>query len=50
MVVSALTTSSPDNSSTIRSTPCVLGCCGPMFTVIVSLRSSGVVLVVIEDP
>src|SRR4051812_21108560 len=50
MVVSALTTSSPDSSSTRRSTPCVLGCCGPMLTVIVSDRSSGVVLVVIGVP
>src|SRR6187549_952405 len=31
---------SPSSSSTSRSTPCVLGCCGPMLTVIVSLRSS----------
>ena len=34
------TTVSPDSSSTSRSTPCVLGCCGPMLTVIVSVRSS----------
>src|SRR3954471_20870186 len=40
-VVSALTTVSPESCSTRRSTPCVLGCCGPMLTVIVSLRSSG---------
>src|SRR4029079_1944093 len=33
---------SPSSSSTSRSTPCVLGCCGPMFTVIVSVRSSGI--------
>src|SRR6478752_2601257 len=31
---------SPSSSSTSLSTPCVLGCCGPMLTVIVSLRSS----------
>src|SRR5687767_343922 len=31
---------SPSSSSTSRSTPCVLGCWGPMLTVIVSLRSS----------
>src|SRR5580765_5587192 len=37
------TTVSPSSSSTSRSTPCVLGCCGPMFTVITSLRSSGIV-------
>src|SRR4030095_9232244 len=37
-------TVSPSSSSTSRSTPCVLGCCGPMLTVIVSLRSSGIVL------
>src|SRR3954464_2918920 len=39
-VVSALTTVSPESSSTNRSTPCVLGCCGPMLTVIVSWRIS----------
>src|SRR6185503_17632265 len=50
MVVSAFTTTSPESSSTIRSTPCVLGCCGPMLTVMVSDRSSGVVLVVIAIP
>src|SRR5438105_12967366 len=38
-------TVSPSSSSTSRSTPCVLGCCGPMLTVIVSLRSSGVVVI-----
>src|ERR1700737_4414490 len=42
MVVSALTMVSPESSSTRFSTPCVLGCCGPMLTVIVSLRSSGI--------
>ena len=31
--------------STSRSTPCVLGCCGPMLTVIVSVRISGIDLV-----
>src|SRR5215203_7427938 len=31
---------SPSSSSTSRSTPCVLGCCGPMLTVMVSLRIS----------
>ena len=36
---------SPESCSTRRSTPCVLGCCGPMLTVIVSLRSSGMVAV-----
>src|SRR6185503_13327210 len=50
MVVSAPTTYSPDSSSTRRSTPCVLGCWGPMLTVIVSERSSGLVLVVIGVP
>src|SRR5215212_5834590 len=35
-------TVSPSSSSTRRSTPCVLGCCGPMLTVIVSVRSSGI--------
>src|SRR5262244_2397380 len=33
------TTFSPSSSSATRSTPCVLGCCGPMFSVIVSLRT-----------
>src|SRR4051812_46729864 len=33
---------SPSSSSTSRSTPCVLGCCGPMLTVIVSVRISGI--------
>src|SRR6476619_3750980 len=31
---------SPSSVSTRRSTPCVLGCCGPMLTVIVSVRIS----------
>src|SRR3954468_18300701 len=33
---------SPSSSSTNLSTPCVLGCCGPMLTVIVSVRSSAI--------
>src|ERR1041384_6922093 len=33
---------SPSISSTRRSTPCVLGCWGPMLTVIVSVRMSGI--------
>src|SRR3954469_1120905 len=33
---------SPSSSSTSLSTPCVLGCCGPMLTVIVSVRSSAI--------
>src|SRR5262245_23502397 len=41
MVVSALTIVSPESCTTMLSTPCVLGCCGPMLTVIVSVRSSG---------
>src|SRR5688500_4738493 len=40
MVGMADRTISPSSSSTRRSTPCVLGCCGPILTVIVSLRSS----------
>src|SRR5512140_2737986 len=40
-VGSAVTTFSPSSSRTRRNTPCVLGCCGPMLTVIVSVRSSG---------
>src|SRR5437763_933368 len=31
---------SPSVRSTSRSTPCVLGCCGPMFTSISSVRTS----------
>src|SRR5579872_1103080 len=34
-----LTTVSPSRVSTSRSTPCVEGCCGPMFRTISSLRS-----------
>src|SRR5215218_2178408 len=41
IVVSALTMVSPESWTIRFSTPCVLGCCGPMLTVIVSLRSSG---------
>src|SRR5690349_19189711 len=33
------TTFSPSSSSTTRSTPCVLGCWGPMLSVMVSLRT-----------
>src|SRR5215471_13249196 len=32
-------TVSPSSSSATRSTPCVEGCCGPMFRVMVSLRT-----------
>src|SRR5437016_5971424 len=42
MVASALTMTSPESCTTMFSTPCVLGCCGPMLTVIVSWRSSGI--------
>src|SRR5262245_62980104 len=42
MVVSAVRTVSPESCTTMFSTPCVLGCCGPMLTVITSLRSSGI--------
>src|SRR6187402_738571 len=42
MVASALRIVSPESCTTRFSTPCVLGCCGPMLTVIVSLRSSGI--------
>src|SRR6185295_11093225 len=37
-------TVSPSSSRTSRSTPCVLGCCGPMLTVMVSVRMSGIKL------
>ncbi len=40
MVGDTDTTVSPSSSSTSLSTPCVLGCCGPMLTVIVSVRTS----------
>src|SRR3954471_975028 len=41
MVGAAERTVSPSSSSTRRSTPCVLGCCGPILTVIVSVRTAG---------
>src|SRR6478672_4171594 len=41
MVVSALTMVSPESCTMMFNTPCVLGCCGPMLTVMVSVRSSG---------
>src|SRR6478609_8762604 len=43
MVGDTETTVSPSSSSTSRSTPWVLGCCGPMLTVIVSVRGSAIV-------
>src|SRR5881397_45272 len=39
MIGRALTTVSPSSSSTTRSTPCVDGCCGPMLSVMVSVRT-----------
>src|ERR1051326_5884816 len=42
MVGAAESTVSPSSSSTRRSTPCVLGCCGPMLTVITSVLMSGI--------
>src|SRR5262245_23325110 len=45
IVGAAESTVSPSSSSTRRSTPCVLGCCGPMLTVIVSVRMSGIGLI-----
>src|SRR5262245_55213467 len=41
MIGLALTTVSPSSSSTTRSTPCVAGCCGPMLSVMVSVRTVG---------
>src|ERR1051326_7516482 len=41
IVAFAETIVSPESSTTMFSTPCVLGCWGPMLTVIVSWRSSG---------
>ena len=35
-------TVSPSSSRTSRSTPCVLGCCGPMLMVITSVLMSGI--------
>src|SRR5690242_14039772 len=42
MVVLAERIVSPESCTTMFSTPCVLGCCGPMLTVITSCRSSGI--------
>src|ERR687896_1704075 len=42
IVTLAELTISPSSSSTSLSTPCVLGCCGPMLIVIVSVRSSAI--------
>src|SRR5262245_32305131 len=39
MIGRASTTVSPSSSSATRSTPCVEGCCGPMFRVMVSVRT-----------
>src|SRR5262249_57898761 len=39
MIGFARSTVSPSSSSTTRSTPCVEGCCGPMFSVMVSVRT-----------
>src|SRR5258708_29110724 len=39
MIGFALTIVSPSSSSTTRSTPWVEGCCGPMLSVIVSVRT-----------
>src|SRR4029453_13472598 len=39
MIGFALSTVSPSSSSTTRSTPCVDGCCGPMLSVMVSVRT-----------
>src|SRR4029450_5878615 len=50
IVVSAPTTVSPESCRTRRSTPCVLGCCGPILTVMLSLRSSGAVVVTDSSP
>src|SRR5688572_33505174 len=42
------TTVSPSSSNTNRNTPWVLGCCGPMFTVIVSVRTSAIEILVYQ--
>src|SRR5437899_7127466 len=39
MIGRASTTVSPSSSSATRSTPCVEGCCGPMLSVMVSVRT-----------
>src|SRR5713101_9852765 len=39
MIGLALSTVSPSSSSTTRNTPWVEGCCGPMFSVMVSVRT-----------
>src|SRR5215204_3635040 len=40
-------TTSPSRSTTSRSTPCVAGWCGPIFTVITSVRSASSAIVVL---
>src|SRR5580700_11036918 len=47
MIGSALTTISPFNSRITRNTPCVDGCCGPMFRTIVCASPVGVSTVVV---
>src|SRR5438034_4208573 len=49
IVGAAESTVSTSSSSTRRSTPCVLGCCGPMLTVIVSVRMSLMTLMPASD-
>src|SRR6476659_10471710 len=41
MITSASTTFSPSSRSTTRSTPCVLGCCGPMLITSSSVSNIG---------
>src|ERR1700738_341243 len=43
----ALTTDSPSSSSNMRNTPCVDGCCGPMFNTMVLVVPAAVSTVVI---
>src|SRR5207247_325666 len=50
MTGSALTISSPSSSRTIRRTPWVEGCCGPMLRIISSVRSSPSVTTSIPPP
>src|SRR5436305_7180762 len=44
----AFTTVSPSSSSKIRNTPCVDGCCGPMFNTMVLVIPAAVSTVVIR--
>src|SRR5437879_2092200 len=50
MTTSLPTTRSPSSRSTTRSTPCVLGCCGPMLRTSSSVSNMGCGSVAINTP